>query len=65
MNEETTIDEFEIPEETVVEKPNGHGEHTTINTELVNRETLMVCPECGMKNYLKNMKCIRCDYDLI
>ena len=34
----------------------------TINTELVSQETIMVCLHCGFRNYLKNMKCIKCDY---
>lgn len=39
--------------------------HTEINTELVTKNTVMVCPQCNGKNYIKNNKCIRCDYNIV
>jgi len=34
----------------------------TINTELVTKDTVLICSTCGTHNYLKNHKCIKCDY---
>ena len=39
--------------------------HTTINTEGVIKNTVALCPKCNAKTYLKNGKCVRCDYELI
>ena len=34
----------------------------TINTELVTKDTVLICLTCGTHNHLKNHKCIKCDY---
>ena len=34
----------------------------TINTELVTKDTVLICLTCNTHNHLKNAKCIKCDY---
>lgn len=56
--EEDMID-WEVPTEIYT----PHLE--TINTELVTKDTVLICLTCGTHNHLKNNKCIRCDYRVI
>jgi ribosomal protein L40E len=34
----------------------------TINTELVTKDTVLICSTCNTHNHLKNNKCVKCDY---
>jgi ribosomal protein L40E len=34
----------------------------TINTELVTKDTVLICLTCNTHNHLKNNKCVKCDY---
>jgi hypothetical protein len=37
----------------------------TINTDLVTKSTVMVCPKCETRNHLTDGSCIRCDRHLL
>ena len=52
--------EWEAPTE-IYEPPKGLE---TINTELVSKDTIMVCLTCGFRNRLKNARCVKCDYQI-
>lgn len=38
---------------------------TPIHPEDVTKNTVMVCPKCHGKSYIKNNKCVRCDLGLV
>ena len=63
MKEETAIlENWDIPEETqVYRKP----DLPTITTGQVNPNTISICSTCGAHSYLKNGKCVRCDYNYL
>ena len=52
--------EWEAPTE-IYEPPKGLE---TINTELVSKDTILVCLTCGFRNRLKNARCVKCDYQI-
>lgn len=56
------MEDWEVETEVYEPKP---YEGTTINTEIIAKETVYLCPTCKGHNYLKNNKCIRCDYKLV
>lgn len=56
MSEDTTI-------EWKMEETWTHA--TPIDPNDVTKSTVMVCPKCGGKNYVKTRKCVRCDLGLI
>ena len=48
--------DWDVPTETYT------PELETINTELVSKDTVLICLTCNTHNHLKNHKCIKCDY---
>ena len=63
--EESTIETaIETTEDTRRKRPDG-GVNTTINTDVVEKNTVVVCSRCGSKSYLANGKCVRCNYHLV
>lgn len=51
-------DNWEPETTTVVVQPE-------VTTSQVTKNTVMNCPKCGGKNYLKDGKCARCDHHLV
>jgi hypothetical protein len=62
---ETTMEMlWDFPDETVRLEPH-RPELPTITTGQVSNQTIFECPTCSAHNYLKNGKCIRCDYGVV
>jgi len=53
------MEDWELETETYVEP-----ELKTLNTELVSRDTVLVCHKCGIHNHLMDGTCIKCDRNL-
>ena len=62
--DETTVETTVETENTRRKRPDA-GVNTTINTGLVEKNTVVECAKCGGKSYLANGKCARCDYKLV
>jgi len=53
-------DELDTTVEYIPDEYDGDDE-PTVTTSQVSKDTVFVCPKCGIRNHLKDSSCIKCD----